>query len=476
MSGTRPAGRPAILVVDDDMSIGEFFTELLKDSYDMTVANLGEEGFRKCQEIEPDILLLDVRLPDISGIDVFERVKKTSPPHPTVIMITANRDVESAIRAMKLGAFDYLLKPFGTNEELLVVIEKAVEDRQLRQEVRTLRREVKQFYSPDNLVGKSAVMKSLGEKIDKILDNDITVLVRGESGTGKEMVARAIHYGGRRVGRPFVALNCAAIPENLLENELFGHEKGAFTGAVNFRKGKFEQADTGTLFLDEIGALDYNLQAKLLRVLQEREIERVGGARPIPVDVRIIAATSRNLEAAIHDEKFRDDLFYRLNVMTISIPPLRDRTEDIPLLTEHFIKKHAAALGKDAQELSHDAMNKLMGHSWPGNVRELEHAIERAILYTEGALILPEAIELMPVADPGKPVAATAAGRTGAAASSPDHVDGAPGSSLEAAEKTAVQEALKKTGYNISRAADMLGITRKTLRAKMDKYGVRKIM
>ncbi|OGH60428.1 MAG: hypothetical protein A3G34_10340 [Candidatus Lindowbacteria bacterium RIFCSPLOWO2_12_FULL_62_27] len=458
----KPAGRASILVIDDDISIGVFFAELFAGQYDVTVANSGEEGFRRFQEAEPQVVLLDVRLPDISGVDVLERIKKTSPPHPSVIMITANRDVESAVRAMKLGAFDYLLKPFGSNEELAVVVEKAVDDRRLRVEVRTLRHEVQQFYSPDNLIGKSPLMKSVQDRIEKVLDNDITVLIRGDSGTGKEMVARAIHYGSRRADRPFVTLNCAAIPENLLENELFGHEKGAFTGAIQFRKGKFETADTGTLFLDEIGALDYNLQAKLLRALQEREVERVGGTRPITVDVRIISATSRNLEEALRQGKFRDDLFYRINVMTITIPPLRDRREDIPLLANHFLKKHAPRLGREAHEFSQAAMQKLLGYSWPGNVRELEHTIERAIIYSEGALVLPDFIELTEIA-----------AASGAAAAASDAC-GAPMSSLDVAEKTAVQDALNRTACNISRAAEILGITRKTLRAKMVKYGIQK--
>ncbi len=459
---SKPSARATVLVIDDDVSIGEFFRELFSAQYDVVIANAGEEGFRKFQELDPEVVLLDVRLPDTSGVDVFEKIKKSSPPHPSVIMITANRDVESAIRAMKLGAFDYLLKPFGSNEELQVIVDKAVEDRNLRHEVRTLRREVKQFYSPDNLIGASAAMKAVQERIDRVLDNDVTVLIRGESGTGKEMVARAIHYGGQRADRPFVALNCAAIPENLLENELFGHEKGAFTGAVNFRKGKFEMADTGTIFLDEIGALDYGLQAKLLRALQEREVERVGGGRPISINVRIVSATSRNLEAAIQDQRFRDDLFYRINVMTIVVPPLRDRRDDVPLLADHFLKKHAPRFGRTGvQEFSKAAMDKLVAHAWPGNVRELENTVERTLIYAAGALILPEHIDLP---DPSAMPASGSLPPPG----------GPAGSSLEAAERAAILDALKSTGGNISHAADILGITRKTLRAKIEKYGIQK--
>ncbi|MBI4179342.1 sigma-54-dependent Fis family transcriptional regulator [bacterium] len=462
MTPSRPV-LSTILVIDDDVSIGEFFSELFSSSHRVVVAHTGEEGFRKYQEVEPEAILLDVRLPDVSGVDVLERITKTSPPHPSVIMITANRDVETAVRAMKLGAFDYLLKPFGENEELEVVLEKAIEDRRLRLEVRTLRHEVKQFFSPDNMIGSSGAMQAVHDRIEKVLDNDVTVLIRGESGTGKEMVARAVHYGGRRSARPFVALNCAAIPENLLENELFGHERGAFTGAMNFRKGKFEMADTGTLFLDEIGALQFDLQAKLLRVLQEREIERVGGGKPISVDVRIVAATSRNLEEAIRKEGFRSDLFYRLNVMSITIPPLRDRREDIPMLVDHFLKKHGPKLGREVRELAHDAMRKLMDHSWPGNVRELENTIERALIYASGPLILSDQIELF--STELEPPAESAAGTAPA--------NGNP-SSLEAAESKAIVEALKNNGFNISRAAMVLGITRKTLRAKMLKFGITK--
>jgi len=377
--GGEPLGdaRPVILIVDDDPGLRESFRLILEDRYELIEAVDGRQALEVVRRSEVDLVLLDIRLPEMDGIEVLERIK-TIDDQVEVVLVTAVKTVRTAVAAMKLGAFDYLTKPFE-EDDLLSVVRRALEKRSLEREVVFLRSELARRPEFGEIVGSHAEMQKLFRLIAQVARTSTTVLITGESGTGKELVARAIHRQGPRRDKPFVAVNPAALSETLLESELFGHEKGSFTGAFQRKLGKLEMAQGGTLFLDEIGTLKPELQSKLLRVLQEREIERVGGTRTIHIDVRVIAATNVDLKQAVATQAFREDLYYRLNVLPISVPPLRDRRDDIPLLVEHFIRRYNAEMSKHIEGLAPDAMTVLRDYPWPGNVRELQNIVERLV-------------------------------------------------------------------------------------------------
>jgi DNA-binding NtrC family response regulator len=369
--------RSTILVVDDDPGILEAFEAFLGKHHDILFAANGPDALRVLSTRDVNLVLLDIRLPGMDGMEVLRRMKELN-DQTEVVIVTAIKSMKTAIEAIRLGASDYITKPFDTHE-ILSLINRVMEKQQLVKEVLYLRSEMARDHRFENLIGRNPRMQEIYSLISRIGDNNATVLLSGESGTGKEVLARAIHQHSNRSHRPFIAVNCAAIPADLLESELFGHEKGAFTGAVATKMGRFELATGGTLFLDEIGSMRLDLQAKILRALQEREIERVGGTRTIKIDVRVIAATNRDLKTAITEGTFREDLFYRLNVVPITIPPLRQRREDIPLLVQHFIAKYNREFARSVKGLSAGAMAALYHYSWPGNVRELENVVERAL-------------------------------------------------------------------------------------------------
>jgi len=428
---------------------------LTEAGHTVQTAASGEDGLRLFEKGTFDAVITDITMRGMSGMEVLASVRRRVPTIP-VIVITAYGTIESAVEAMKQGAFDYITKPFN-REELRLTLEKAIKMRRLEQENVELRAEVTDRYCFESIIGSSEKMKEVLDLAGRVAASDANVLITGESGTGKELLAKGVHYNSRRTNGPFVAVNCAAIPEALIESELFGHVKGSFTGAVRDKEGKFELADGGTLFLDEIGDLRIDLQAKILRALQEREVDRVGGSKPVSVDVRVIAATNKDIERAVKEGAFREDLYYRLNVITLFIPPLRERKEDIPLLASHFLKKFNA----DADvHLDASALAVLTAYGWPGNVRELENVIERASVLKRGPLItrveLPEKLkkEKMGVEDIILNV--------------PEQ-----GISLEELEKSLIIKALEKHKGNQTRAAEFLGITRPTLIYRMEKFGLK---
>jgi len=375
-----------LLIVDDEVSLLDFLSLLFQgEGYEVETASSVESARRAIERSSFDLVLCDILMPDGNGLDLLRDIKavEASPP---VIMMTAYTSTKSAIDAMKLGAADYVSKPFDV-EELKIVATKALEGAKLADENVYLRRELEQKYTFNNIIGKSSRMQSIFALIERVGRTSSTVLIHGESGTGKELIARAIHFTSPRAARRFLSINCGAMPENLLESELFGHERGAFTGAVREKKGLFQEADRGTLFLDEIGEMTPTMQVKLLRALQERVVRKVGGSAEEPVDVRIICATNQNLEARIATGDFREDLFYRINVLPIHLPPLRQRREDIPLLVEFFLQKYSQQLDLPVREISLEAMKMLEGYDWPGNVRELENVIERALALSHSETI-----------------------------------------------------------------------------------------
>ena len=378
-----------VLVVDDEPFAREFFQKLLEKTVSQVHAvESGAEGLRALQESNYDLVILDIRLPDANGIEILKQVREISPLTP-VIMITAYGTVENAVRAMKLGAFDFLMKPFEEAGKVLITIKNAIYQGHLEKENLSLRQQIKTEGLFPQIIGRSAGIKKVFELIKKASEVESNVLIQGESGTGKELVARAIHSNSGRKKLVFLAVNCGALPENLLESTLFGYEKGAFTGAVKTTKGYFEEADGGTLFLDEIGEASSSLQIRLLRALQEREVVRVGGAKPYPVDVRMIMATNKDLKEEVVKRRFRKDLFYRINVIKIDLPLLKDRREDIPLLIDHFVENYCSRMNKSKKTLDAKALPVLMAHDWPGNVRELQNVIER-IVALHGADIITE--------------------------------------------------------------------------------------
>jgi DNA-binding NtrC family response regulator len=450
-----------ILVVDDEPAVVTSLKMTLEPTHEVLCASTAQEAIDRFRQELPNLVLLDLILPGADGLKVLELMRSEDPSVP-VIMLTAIKTVKTAVDAMKIGAADYLTKPFDIEELRLVVI-KTLNTQELEQEVRYLRAQVANSYSFHNLVGKSPAMREIYSKIEQIADTRATVLITGESGTGKELVARALHYNSARKDRPFIAINCASIPDTLIESELFGHEKGSFTGALARRVGKVELAHSGTLFLDEVGDLGPPTQAKVLRFLQEREFVRVGGSETIKVNVRIVAATNKVLEDLIRREAFREDLYYRINVISLHLSPLRDRREDIPYLAKHFLGKRLEAEKRAPLEISKEAMEILTRYHWPGNVRELENVLEQAIVWCQGTTISPDNLPMTLRANVSEALLR-------------EHTLG--GSlSLEKAvqefERELLLEALMRTGYVQTHAATMLGITRRMLKYRMDMLGIK---
>jgi two-component system NtrC family response regulator len=448
--------KSSILLIDDDDSLRRVMEfSLTEAGHRVRAAASGEDGLRLFEQEAFDAVITDITMPGMSGMEVLAKVRQREADIP-VIIITAYGTIESAVEAMKQGAFDYITKPVS-RDELRLTLEKAIRMRRLEKENVELRAEVTDRYRFESIIGSSEKMKEVLDLAGRVAVSDASLLITGESGTGKELLARGVHFNSRRAAGPFVAVNCAAIPEALIESELFGHVKGSFTGAVRDKEGKFELADGGTLFLDEIGDLRIDLQAKILRALQEREVDRVGGGKPASVDVRVIAATNKDIERAVKEGVFREDLYYRLNVITLFIPPLRERKEDIPLLASYFLKK----FNKDADvRVDAGALSVLTSYGWPGNVRELENVIERASVLRRGALITPD--ELPEKLKKDKP------GVEDIILNLPEQ-----GISLEDLEKSLIIKALDKHKGNQTRAAEYLKITRPTLIYRMEKFGLK---
>ena len=437
-----------------------------ESGYEVEAVQSGGEALRKVEENRYDVVILDIMMPKMDGLEVLQRVKETH-PDIDVIMVTGLSQIETAVRCMKLGAFDYLPKPFDP-DELKLVVERALERRRLLQENLNLRSELSSKYRFENIIGASPPMQGVFRQIAQCAPTNSTVLLTGESGTGKEMIARAIHYNSLRKYKPFIAVDCNSLSENLLESELFGHVKGAFTGAVVNKKGMFEIADGGTLFLDEIGNISLSTQAKLLRVIQEREFRAVGGTRTQTTNIRLITATNKDLKAMVANETFREDLFYRINIFPIRVPPLRERRDDIPALAHHFLKVFSRELDKKVSEFSDKAMNILMNCDWPGNVRELENAVQRAVILA-GDKIIRQA-HLVNVIEPSQRLDLNVP-RTG------DELKqikkAAREKSVENIEKLFVLEALKRNAWNVTRSAEETGMQRANFQALMRKYDIR---
>jgi two-component system, NtrC family, response regulator len=457
-----------ILVVDDEPNYLIVLSELLRDEgFEVFTASSGKDGMAQVREVDLDLVITDMQMPGMDGLQFLEKIKKSNSNLP-VIMITAFAEVEKAVAAMQAGAYNYLSKPFS-NDELLVNINKAVHHYSLLRENSRLRKEMLERTGYSGMVGKSKHMQQMYELIEKVAPTPSSVLITGESGTGKELVAKAIHFNSPRGDKPFITVNCAALAENLLESELFGHEKGAFTGAVAMRKGRFELADTGTLFLDEIGEIPLALQAKLLRAIQEKRFERVGGTQTLSVDVRIVSATNREIREEVKNGNFREDLYYRLNVIHLALPALRERQDDIPLLVNYFVKSVADRLGKSDLVITKEAMRLLVSLPWEGNVRELENTIERAAILCDdnkirGGDVQPESLgndkqkALGQDLDLGQVIPA----------------DAGLNDVLYAIEDRMLNLALDEASYVQARAAEKLGITKSLLQYKMKKYGIKK--
>ena len=458
----------SILVVDDEPNYLIVLSELLRDEgYEVYTAPGGKEAMSIVKDVDLDMVISDMQMPGMDGMDLLGKIKVVDEDLP-VLIITAYAEIEKAVSAMQAGAFSYLAKPFS-NDELIITINKAISHRSLLRENIRLRQEIKQRANFAGMVGKNPKMRQVYELIEKVAPTPASVLITGESGTGKELVAKAIHVNSPREPFPFITVNCAALADNLLESELFGHEKGAFTGAASMRKGRFELADKGTIFLDEIGEIPLALQSKLLRVLQERSFERVGGTRTMTVDVRIISATNKELKEEVQQGRFREDLFYRLNVIHVALPALRERMDDMPLLVEHFVERCASNLGKDQLRISPDALRLLVNLPWEGNVRELENTIERAAILCNNDVIEPEDVQPESVS-----VDSTASWtqELDLLQFIPDTVK--LNDVLYIVEEKMLNEALDQSGYIQARAAEMLGITKSLLQYKMKKYGIKK--
>lgn len=447
-----------VLVIDDDESLRRVVEfNLQEEGYRVLTAADGQTGLDRLQSTRVDLVLSDVRMPEMDGIELLARIKAMQPDLP-VVLLTAHGTIDSAVEAMKLGAFDYLTKPFA-RDQLKATVAKALDVAALRAENRYLREVIRERLSFENMIAGSRAMRDVTDIAGRVAPTDATVLLEGESGTGKELLAKAIHAHSSRSRGPFVTINCGAIPEQLLESELFGHRRGSFTGAVADKAGKFEAAHRGTIFLDEVGELPHALQVKLLRVLQNREVDKVGETQPIAVDVRVIAATNRDLEKMVSDGTFRDDLYYRLAVVSIRLPPLRERADDIPLLVHHFLAKHSARMGRPVPSVAREVYSAFNLYSWPGNIRELENVIERAlVLDADGLVGLDDLPDRLRVHD-------TRIGRL--RMELPDE-----GISLEEVERDLILAALEKHNWNQTRAAAYLDITRSTLLYRMQKFGL----
>ncbi len=459
--------KPTILIVDDEPSVVKTLSVVLKRAGCILTASNAEEAIRSFNSMLVDLVLLDIRLPGTSGLEVLKKIKEKD-KSTMVIMISALQDAKTAVEAMKLGAYDYITKPFDT-PEVRALVANALEKNALIKNNLFLRSELNKVHPYDSLVWKSKRMKEVSDLIEKASQVNGAVLIKGESGTGKELVARAIHMQSKRYEKPFVAINCAGIPENLLESELFGHEPGAFTGAMERKEGKFEAANGGIVFLDEICSMPLSLQAKLLRVLQERkdgtkEIERVGSSRAIPIDVRIISATNKDIKKALEEGRFREDLYYRLNMFPINLPPLRERKEDIPLLVEYFLNSYNSSLNKRISGFTKEAMDAFLTYPWPGNVRELKNAIERLVsLNNEGMIPLEE----LPV---------DILAESGQGALNGSDLDSTLAKARNKLEMKLIKKALIKTEGNQIKAAHLLGMHRNTLGSKMKTYDIGKGM
>ncbi|MGB6339455.1 MAG: sigma-54 dependent transcriptional regulator [Candidatus Aminicenantaceae bacterium] len=450
-----------ILIIDDEKSILDLLSVVFKkEGYIVETSLSAKTALELIDKEEFDLILTDIKLPQMSGMKILKYAKEKYPAMP-VVMITAYGTIKQAIEALKMGAMDYIVKPFNM-EELKIIVAQGLENRRIQQENVLLKKDLEEKYGMNNMVGKSKKMLEIYNLIEKIAVTDSTVLISGESGTGKEIAARAIHFHSRRRERPFVSINCGALPENLLESELFGHVKGSFTGAIVNKKGMFETAEKGTLFLDEVGEMSPWTQVKLLRTLQDRKVRRVGGTEEFPIDVRIIGATNQDLKKRIEEGKFREDLFYRLNVISLELPPLRNRKEDIPLLVSHFLSKYCDKMGRDMKRMAPRVMKVFESYSWPGNVRELENAIERIIAIEERETItessLPEEL-ISPQREQDR------------------SYEVKPGFDLNVTlddiSRNFVQQALRRTNGNLKETATLLGINYRSLRYLIEKLGLR---
>lgn len=456
-----------ILVVDDEESIREFFQIMLKrEGYEVFTAANGKEGLEHLKKNPVDLIISDIQMPELSGLELLSKVREID-PEMVVMMITAFGSTEIAVEAMKRGAYDYIQKPFKI-DEVKIIIRQALEKRSLKLENHQLKKELGTKYAFDNIIGGASPMIKIYELVKRVANTKSSVLISGESGTGKELIARAVHYNGPLKDKPFVTVNCGAIPENLMESEMFGHKKGSFTGAIADKKGLFEVAHTGTIFLDELGELPLTMQVKLLRVIQEGTFKRVGGTEDITVDVRVISATNKNLEQEVKGGRFREDLFYRMNVIQIVCPPLRDRKEDIPMLSSHFLEKFSKILGMNVKKISNEAMEILRRYQYPGNVRELENIIERTVALEPSAIILPESLP--------KHMLETKEEVSGHIDAHAIQIDDTKGIELERLtadfERALLIKALEQTGGVKKRAAKLLNISFRSMRYRVDKYSL----
>ena len=448
-----------VIVIDDEVNAAAALETLLQeDGYEVSRAHDARSGLGLLEKTDADVVLTDLRMPGMDGLELLTRIKEIR-PEVMVLLMTAYGTVKTAVKAMKLGAEDYLGKPIDV-EELELVLERVLEKKRLLEETQVLRERVGKKYRFDNLVGESPEILAAVKAVQQVASSSASVLLLGESGTGKELFAQAIHQNSPRRAKPFIKVACAALPETLLESELFGHEKGSFTGALYTRAGRFEAADGGTLFLDEIGDISPTVQVKLLRFLEEREFERVGGNRTFRVDVRIVVATHRDLYRKVQEGTFREDLYYRLNVVEIHVPALRERTGDIPLLAHHFLRKFAAANDKDVREFDDDVLTMLLRHAWPGNVRELENAMERAVVMSEDQVLRPAHF----------PTLRRAAVRAEGPAAEGGSEISIPGSTLEEIEREAILRTLEAVGGSTSRASEILQISPRKIQYKVKEY------
>jgi len=470
-----------ILVADDEESMRWVLSKALKrKGFQVDLAQDGRQAFSMIQENNYDLAILDIKMPQINGLDLLDRIRETRNDLLVVIM-TAEASMKNAVEAMKRGAYDYITKPFDL-DVIDAIVEKVGRARELASQVSVLKQELKERYRVEkSIIGNSPAMQNVYKTIGKVADSDVTILIQGESGTGKEMVARAVHFNSSRLAKPFVAINCAAIPRDLLESELFGSEKGAYTGSSERKQGKFEQANQGTIFLDEIGDMPLDLQAKILRVLQEHEVTRIGGAQNIQVDVRVVAATNQDLLERVRNREFREDLYYRLNVVPINLVPLRERREDVPDLARYFLEQTCKELGIPPKRLMKETMDLLMSHSWPGNVRELENTIKRAVILSNDPLLTPADFDSMAAAPCGQTVSAPDASleaivdaKLRASFSGIELLEKGDVHAmvLEQVERPLIRFIMERTRGNQVKAADILGINRNTLRKKIQELNV----